>query len=176
MPEDKSFDQYLEKRAEQLGLPTDPEAYQDGGLAVVTGSSVLSQAETIVALLRASGVPAWVKAPLATLAVAEPLLFSVLVPANSLPEAERLLAEHAPSHTPASEESAEDAEDATEEQAAADELEAEKANNPDEAAAPLCLRGRDVALALLVGLVILVVLFGLLAAGMMVVDQLLRLR
>jgi len=44
MPEDKSFDQYLEKRAEQLGLPTDPEAYRDGGLAVVTGSSILSQA------------------------------------------------------------------------------------------------------------------------------------
>jgi hypothetical protein len=173
MPEDKSFDQYLEKRAEQLGLPTDPEAYRDGGLAVVTGSSILSQAETIVALLRASGVPAWVKAPLATLAVAEPLLFSVLVPANSLPEAERLLAEHAPSHAPASEESAEET---TEEQSAADELEAEKANSPDEVAAPLCLRGRDVALALLVGLVILVVLFGLLAAGMMLVDQLLRLR
>jgi len=171
MPEDKSFDQYLEHRAEQLGLPTDPEAYLDGGLAVVTGSSVLSQAETIVALLRASGVPAWVKAPLATLAVAEPLLFSVLVPANSLPEAERLLAEHAAGRAPAPEESAEEV---TEEQLAADELEAEKAQGQDEAAAPLCLRGRDVALALLVGLVILAVLFGLLTAGILVVDQLLR--
>ena len=113
MPDDKSFDQYLEHRAEQLGLPTDPEAYQDGGLTVVTSSSVLSQAETIVALLRASGVPAWVKAPLATLAVAEPLLFSVLVPANSRPEAQRLLAEHASSRAPASEKSAEETTDKT---------------------------------------------------------------
>jgi len=168
MPNDKEFDQYLERRAEQLGLPTDPEAYQDGGLVVATGSSILSEAETIVALLRANGVPAWVKAPLATLAVAEPLLFSVLVPMGRLSDAQRLLAEHASSPPPISEDAAEDA---TEEQAAADDLEADQASSQDEGAAPVRLRGRDVALAFLVGLILVVVL-GLLAFAVLGVSRL----
>jgi len=168
MPDDKEFDQYLERRAEQLGLPTDPEAYQDGGLVVATGSSILSEAETIVALLRASGVPAWVKAPLATLAVAEPLLFSVIVPMGRLADAQELLAEHASSPPPTPEEAAEDA---TEEQAAADDLEADQAGSQDEGAAPVCLRGRDVALAFLIGLILVVVL-GLLAFAVLGVGRL----
>jgi hypothetical protein len=171
MPEDKDFDRYLERRAEQLGLPTDPEAYQDGGMTVATGSGILSEAETIVALLRANGVPAWVKAPLATLAVAEPLLFSVVVPVGRMADAQTLLAEHASSPPPTPEEAAEDT---TEEQAAADDLEADQADSRDEGAAPLCLRGRDVALALLVGMVLLVVLFGLLIVAMLGVDSLMR--
>ena len=33
MSDEPEHDKYLEDRARSLGLPTDPEAYQDGGLA-----------------------------------------------------------------------------------------------------------------------------------------------
>jgi hypothetical protein len=61
MPEDKDFGRYLERRAEQLGLPTDPEAYQDGGLTVLTTAYDVQEAQLIVALLRNEEIPAWIE-------------------------------------------------------------------------------------------------------------------
>ncbi|MBE3099293.1 MAG: hypothetical protein IMZ44_19430 [Planctomycetes bacterium] len=93
MSEDRKFDEYLERRAEQLGLPTDPEAYQDGGLAEATLCTTIGEAETLVALLRANDVPAWVKAPLSAMAGASPLIFPVLVPLGRLADAQKLIAQ-----------------------------------------------------------------------------------
>jgi hypothetical protein len=125
MSRDEEFDKYLRKRAEQLGLPTDAEAYKDGGLAEAAGSTVLSEADTLVTLLRANGIPAWLRSPLATLAAAEPQIFSVLVPAGRLADAKRLLAEHAATHADALQEDGN--EEVTAEQAAADDRRAEEA-------------------------------------------------
>jgi hypothetical protein len=93
MSEDEKLGRYLEKRAEQLGLPTDPAAYQDGGLAEAALCMTLSEADTVVALLRANDVPAWVKSPLSAIATASPMIFPVLVPLGRLADARRLLAE-----------------------------------------------------------------------------------
>lgn len=93
MSDDEKLGQYLEKRAEQLGLPTDPAAYQDGGLAEVALCMTLSEADTVVALLRANDVPAWVKSPLSAIATASPMIFPVLVPLGRLADARHLLAE-----------------------------------------------------------------------------------
>jgi hypothetical protein len=92
----EAFGKYLEKRAEELGLPTDPKAYQDGGLAEATAASNIGEADLLVALFRSNGIPAWVNSPLATLAAAEPVMtYSVLVPLGRLGDARSLLAEHA---------------------------------------------------------------------------------
>jgi hypothetical protein len=93
MPDDKELGRYLEKRAEELGLPTDPAAYKDGGLAEAALCMTLSEAEMLVALLRANDVPAWVKSPLSAIATASPMIFPVLVPLGRLADARRLLAE-----------------------------------------------------------------------------------
>jgi len=161
MSEDRKFDEYLEHRAEELGLPTDPEAYQDGGLAEAAVSPVLSEAETLVALLRANGVPAWIKAPLATLAVAEPVIFTVLVPMGRLADAESLLAEHETTHIQESVE--ENAEEITDEQAAADDRQADEAAAEDQGDKSPGLRGRDIAAAFLLGLAVLALMILLLA-------------
>ncbi|MFO8012046.1 MAG: hypothetical protein R6X20_01955 [Phycisphaerae bacterium] len=50
----------LEQRARELGLPTDPEAYQDGGLAVAARARNLEAAELTAIALRGAGIPAWV--------------------------------------------------------------------------------------------------------------------
>jgi hypothetical protein len=94
MASDDEYARELEKRAEELGLPTDPAAYQDGGVAVVATAMNLAEAETLTALLKVNDVPAWVKAPLATLMVAEPQMFSVLVPLGRLADARKLIEEH----------------------------------------------------------------------------------
>jgi hypothetical protein len=94
MPNENPYDRYLEKRAEELGLPTDPEAYQDGGLAVAAIEGTLAGAEMLAALLKSNNVPAWVKSPLATLMAAEPQQCSVLVPSGRLADAQRIIAEH----------------------------------------------------------------------------------
>jgi hypothetical protein len=94
MPNEDPYDRYLEKRAEELGLPTDPAAYQDGGLAVAAVEGTLAEAETLAALLKSNDVPAWVKSPMATLMAAEPQQFSVLVPYGRLADVRRLIAEH----------------------------------------------------------------------------------
>jgi len=94
MSQSEKYERYLEARAESLGLPTDPEAYQDGGLAEIAATTTVSGADTLVALLRANGVPAWVKAPLSVLAAAPTVsVVSVLVPAGRLADAQRLIAE-----------------------------------------------------------------------------------
>jgi len=150
-PDDEEYGRELEERAEELGLPTDPEAYQDGGMAVAATASNLAQAETLVALLKGNDVPAWVKAPLATLMVAEPQMFSVLVPLGRLADARRLIAEH-PHHEAPPEE-----EEETPEAAAAEELEP-ALEPPGEPAAPSLSGAR-----LAAGIIILVVGLGGLA-------------
>jgi len=51
----------LEQRAEQLGLPTEPEAYQDGGMVVAATAYGLERAELVASALRGAGIPAWVE-------------------------------------------------------------------------------------------------------------------
>ncbi|MBM4017274.1 MAG: hypothetical protein FJ288_02945 [Planctomycetes bacterium] len=107
MPSDPDFERYLQKRAEALGLPTDPEAYRDGGLAEAALFTNMSEAETLVALLRGEDIPAWVKSPLSTLAAAAPVTeYGVLVPLGRLADARKLIAEHE-GHAPAPEEAEE---------------------------------------------------------------------
>ena len=60
MSGDAEHDKYLEDRARSLGLPTDPEAYQDGGLAVAATARTTAEAELIAAQLNARDIPAWV--------------------------------------------------------------------------------------------------------------------
>jgi hypothetical protein len=102
MPNEDPYDRYLEKRAEELGLPTDPEAYQDGGLAVAASALHISEADTIAALLNANGVPAWVEAPLAGgfYAGYAPSEVRILVPNGRLADAQRLIAEHPHQESP----------------------------------------------------------------------------
>jgi len=96
MPDDKDFDQYLEKRAEQLGLPTDPEAYQDGGLAVAATARNLAEAEALAMYLNSRGIPAWVDSPLSAIysvGYIRPAV-AVRVPLGRLADAQELLAQH----------------------------------------------------------------------------------
>jgi hypothetical protein len=109
-PDDEEYGRELEERAEELGLPTDPEAYQDGGMAVVATAPNLAEAETLAALLRGHSVPAWVNAPLGTLVIAEPV-FTVMVPLGRLADAHRVIAEY-PHHESPPEESPDAAEEA----------------------------------------------------------------
>ncbi len=51
----------LKKRVEREGLPTEPEAYQDGGLAVATTAYSVEVAHVIAGVLRSEGIPAWVQ-------------------------------------------------------------------------------------------------------------------
>jgi len=51
----------LEQRAERLGQPTEPEAYQDGGLAVAATAYSVEEAQLIASVLRSEGIPAWVR-------------------------------------------------------------------------------------------------------------------
>jgi len=62
MSQSEEYERYLEKQAESLGLPTDPEAYQDGGdLSVLLTVASLDEANLIASSLRAVGIPAWVE-------------------------------------------------------------------------------------------------------------------
>ncbi len=58
---DGDYSRRVEERAKQLGLPTDPEAYQDGGLAIAATAYGLERAEVIASVLRGAGIPAWVE-------------------------------------------------------------------------------------------------------------------
>jgi hypothetical protein len=124
-PDGDEYWRELEERAEQLGLPTDPEAYQDGGMAVAVTASNLAEAETLAALLRGHSVPAWVNAPLGTLVIAEPV-FTVMVPLGRLADAHRVIAEH-PHHESPPEESPDASEEAAQAPPAAAVLPAEPA-------------------------------------------------
>jgi len=55
----------LQQRAEHSGQPTEPEAYQDGGLAVAATAENLPDAEIIASALKSEGIPAWTHAPAA---------------------------------------------------------------------------------------------------------------
>jgi hypothetical protein len=100
MANDAEHERYLERRAEQLGLPTDPEAYRDGGLGVAATALTVDQAELLACMLRTAHVPAWVEGR----AMAgwnwhmELGLFPggirILVPTGRLAEARALLEEH----------------------------------------------------------------------------------
>jgi len=98
MPEDQEFEKYLERRAEELGLPTDPAAYQDGGLAVAATATSLSEAELLSMVLKAAGIPAWVDSPSQAQMDGFGFMGSagqcVLVPLGRLADAERALADH----------------------------------------------------------------------------------
>ena len=48
-------------QAQRQGLPTDPEAYQDGGLAVAATAFDLEEAHIIANALRQAEIPAWVE-------------------------------------------------------------------------------------------------------------------
>ena len=87
----------LEERAEQQGLPTEPEAYQDGGLAVAVTTGNLAEAELLAAMLKGEGIPAWVGG--ATMASLQHLAYRpadgirVLVPRGRLEDAWAILDE-----------------------------------------------------------------------------------
>jgi len=52
--------QPLGRETERRGLPTDPEAYQGGGLAVAIMLPYLEEAEVAASVLKCAGIPAWV--------------------------------------------------------------------------------------------------------------------
>jgi hypothetical protein len=99
MPDPSGYAERLEHRARELGLPTEPEAYQDGGLVAVTTTYTPAEAELLAAVIKGAGVPAWVQdantAP--TLWHISPGMFpdgiAVLVPAGRLEDARAALAE-----------------------------------------------------------------------------------
>jgi hypothetical protein len=156
MPEDKEFQKYLERRAEELGLPTDPAAYQDGGLAVAATTFGINDADFLVAMFRASDIPAWVEG--AGMASwywhwqfgMHPAGIRILVPLGRLAEAQALLAQHRPAGAPAvpptapSGSMAEAARMPAEEQPAG-------AEEPEDPAYPLYRRARGLAYLLLIG-------------------------
>jgi hypothetical protein len=101
-PED---DAYYERRARELGLPTDPEAYQEGGFAEACSAITLPEAEMLASHLKTSGIPAWVDTSLsATYAEGRPQAYiPVLVPAGRLAEAQELIERHRPAEPAPSE-------------------------------------------------------------------------
>jgi len=106
MASDDKYGRHLEKRAEELGLPTDPAAYQDGGMVPAATAGNLPEAEVLAAVLKANDVPAWVDFPLSALyaqGYQRPRI-AVLVPLGRLPDARRLIAEHPPKVGPPEEE------------------------------------------------------------------------
>jgi len=97
--DERKEDRALEKRVEREGLPTEPEAYQDGGLAVAATALTVEEAEVIASILRGADVPAWVNnRHLAGWYWAHqfamfPDGFQVVVPQGRLADAEAVLAE-----------------------------------------------------------------------------------
>ncbi len=99
MSDHAEHEKYLEDRARSLGLPTDPEAYQDGGLAVAATSYNAVEADVLAALLNQAGVPAWVDSPnVARLYAWSPGYLAagvrVFVPLGRFDDAKAILAEH----------------------------------------------------------------------------------
>jgi hypothetical protein len=93
---DEKLAQHLEHRARELGLPSDPEAYQDGGLVVAASAINLAEAEMQATVLKNRGIPAWVDAPGAALTAYSSPMISVTVPAGRLADAQAVLAELQP--------------------------------------------------------------------------------
>ena len=89
----------LEEEAERRGLPTDPAAYQDGGVGVAATTRTTAQAELIAGALNAEGVPAWIdQANIARTLSLDALLpqgVRVLVPLGRLADAQAIQAKRA---------------------------------------------------------------------------------
>jgi hypothetical protein len=99
--EDWSFEGRL---ADDQGLPTDPEAYQDGGMAVAATALTVVEADLLVAILRGRDIPAWVDAPRAAIVAAPAGPVSIVVPLGRLADAQEALADRVflddPAETP----------------------------------------------------------------------------
>jgi len=96
---DEDYSLRVKERAEQLGLPTQPEAYQDGGLVVAATAYGVERAEIIASVLKGAGIPAWIEGG-ATAGWYWHLQFAmhprgirVLVPNGRLEDARAVLAE-----------------------------------------------------------------------------------
>jgi hypothetical protein len=91
---------HVERRARELGLPTDPEAYQDGGLAAAATAPSVNEADLMAGMLCDAGIPAWVEGGgTATWYwymqnALHPGGIRILVPVARLDEARTLVAEH----------------------------------------------------------------------------------
>ena len=100
MADRDKFGEYLEKRAERLGLPTDPEAWKDGGLAVAATARNVTEADLIANELSAKDIPAWVDQSHAAVMLSHaqfainPVGVRVLVPLGRLADARTALAEY----------------------------------------------------------------------------------
>ena len=146
MSRNEEYERYLEARAESLGLPTDPEAYQDGGIAVVGTTRNVQEADLMAAVLNSAGIPAWVEGGNTATwywymqYALHPGGIRVLVPTGRLAEAQALLAEH---------------DQATKERAspgpAKTQAEAPEPAEPEDPAWPLYRRARGLAYLLLIG-------------------------
>jgi hypothetical protein len=92
----------LEWKAERQGLPTEPEAYQDGGMAVALTTTTVPEADAAAAYLNACGVPAWVDQAYASTTLSHlqyamnPGGVRVLVPLGRLGDAQQALADRVP--------------------------------------------------------------------------------
>ena len=156
MPEDKEFEKYLERRAEELGLPTDPEAYQDGGLAVAATAFGINDADFLVAMFRASDIPAWVEGG----AMASwywhmqfgmhPAGIRIMVPTGRLADAQALLTQHRHEGAPAARPAAPATDPEEDDGAAAAGLPVEP-DEPQDPAYPLYRRARGLAYLLFIG-------------------------
>ncbi|MCX5675220.1 MAG: hypothetical protein NTX87_09435 [Planctomycetota bacterium] len=153
MSEDRKFDEYLEHRAEELGLPIDPAAYQDGGLAVAATTFGVNDADFLVAMLRASDIPAWVEGA-ATASwywhiqfAMHPAGIRVMVPTGRLADAQALLAEHRKEGEPRAAQMQKQAGEEAREPEEPDET-----AEPEDPAYPLYRRARGLAYLLLIGL------------------------
>jgi len=89
----------LERQAARQGLPTEPEAYRDGGLVTVATARTAVEAGLIAGMLNENDIPAWVDQPhvSVTLWHAQPGLtregVRVLIPLGRRADAEALLAD-----------------------------------------------------------------------------------
>jgi len=100
----------LKKRVDREGLPTEPEAYQDGGLAVAATAGTLSDAELLASLLKGEGIPAWVDGPLiaswGVWAYQSRGGVRVVVPLGRLEDAQAVVGKHQRDGAPVAEEAA----------------------------------------------------------------------
>jgi len=89
----------LEEEAERRGMPTDPAAYQDGGVGVAATGRTTTEAELIAAELNARDIPAWVDQAYASTVLSHaqfalnPDGVRVLVPLGRLADARRVVDE-----------------------------------------------------------------------------------
>ncbi|MDK1030788.1 MAG: hypothetical protein QGD94_02150 [Planctomycetia bacterium] len=94
-----SWHEHIEKRARALGLPCNPEAHQDGGMASAATAYTISEADVIASVLNSADIPAWVDAPRSAMMLWHMQAgtraggIRVLVPFGRLKDAQQVLAE-----------------------------------------------------------------------------------